>query len=117
MIDNNVSVKIVNYSIMYTMDRPLIFNEWIVVGTYTFVVLLPFFITTTPLMKSYGMLLIVSWLIAEYFYHQTFVSVWCFLSAILSGYLYLVIRVNEKTEQLQEAESKNRNRQSDSYDQ
>lgn len=116
IIGNNVSVKIVNYSIMYLMEKPLVINEWIVTGAYSLVVLLPFFITTIPLMKPYGMLLIISWLIAEYFYHQTFISVWCFLSAILSGYLYLLIRVNERIVQPQEVESNNRNQKTDSYD-
>jgi hypothetical protein len=59
---------------------------------YLAVTVVPFLIAADGRLKAYGVLIIVSFGIAELFYNVTMVSVWCLFAAVLSGGLYLVFR-------------------------
>ncbi|MEC7839085.1 MAG: DUF6629 family protein [Chlamydiota bacterium] len=97
VVGNDVNISIVNHSVQYNMTTPFPVDLWLIIGVYSAIIFLPCFITSVKLMWSYGILLMVTWSISEYFYHNTFTSVWCFFSAILSAYMYIVIKANEKS--------------------
>ena len=50
------------------------------------------FVSSHRRINLFGVVLLVSFIIAAWFYTQTFFSVWCFFSAILSGIIYLHVR-------------------------
>jgi hypothetical protein len=64
------------------------FNKYL----YLLVTSVPFLIASDRRLKLYGALGIVSFGVAELFYNVTFVSVWCFFAAVLSGGLYFIFR-------------------------
>lgn len=57
---------------------------------YLLIVSIPFLISSQRLLVFFGILAILSFIIADQFYQVTFVSVWCFFAAILSGGLFLI---------------------------
>lgn len=61
---------------------------------YLSVVALPPLLSTIKHMKIFGLLIIISCVVAEYFYTTTFTSVWCFLGSFVSAALYMISRAN-----------------------
>lgn len=61
---------------------------------YLLIVALPPFISSLRYMKVFGVLILLSCGVAEYFYVTTFTSVWCFLGSFVSAVLYLISRAN-----------------------
>jgi hypothetical protein len=59
---------------------------------YLVVIALPFSIAQSYALKIFGGLIIVSFIISQIFFQVTMVSVWCFFAALLSGFLYFVIK-------------------------
>jgi hypothetical protein len=57
---------------------------------YLLVISLPFLISSKKLLVLFGVLAIISFILADQFYQVTFVSVWCFFAAILSSGLFLI---------------------------
>ena len=43
----------------------------------------------------FGILVAIAYVIAEYFYVATFISVWCFFAAIVSLFIYKILRDNQ----------------------
>lgn len=93
--NNKISIYIVNYSIQYQLLNSFNINIWILTGLYTAIVLIPCFISSLDLMWWYGIFLVFSWLISEHFYYENFTSIWCFFSAIISTFIFLILRANE----------------------
>ena len=58
---------------------------------YMFTTILPFFILTDYFFKIFGLLLLISALISFYLWQIAFTSTWCFFSAILSGFMYILV--------------------------
>ena len=48
-----------------------------------------FFVSSKKLLQLFGLLLLVSFAVAGWFYAVTFSSTWCFFAAILSGILFI----------------------------
>jgi hypothetical protein len=61
---------------------------------YLAIVATPPFISSLRYMKVFSLLIIISAIIAEYFYNKTFTSVWCFLGSFISACLFLISRAN-----------------------
>jgi len=59
---------------------------------YLIVTSVPFIINNDIRLKLFGAVAILSFCISELFYKITFVSVWCFFAAVLSGGLYFIFR-------------------------
>ena len=59
---------------------------------YLIVIALPFSIAQSSSLRIFGALVIVSFIISQIFFQVTMVSVWCFFAAILSGFLYFVMK-------------------------
>lgn len=58
---------------------------------YGFVTIVPCFVCSHKPMRFFAMVLIISIIVADFFYHQWLISVWCFLAAILSIVVYYII--------------------------
>lgn len=65
--------------------------------TYATIILGSCFISSIRGVWAFGMLIIISFLIADYFYQETFVSVWCFLSAINSCIIFTILKQQKKS--------------------
>lgn len=61
---------------------------------YLSVIAFPPILSSLKYMKIFGLLAIISCVVAEYFYVTTFTSVWCFLGGIASAALFLIARAN-----------------------
>jgi hypothetical protein len=59
---------------------------------YLVVTSTPFIIASNKLLKLFGVIAILSFVLSELFYKVTFVSVWCFFAAVLSAGLYFIFR-------------------------
>ncbi len=59
---------------------------------YLAIISLPFAIAQHSLLKLFSGLVIISFIFSQLFFQMTFVSVWCFFAAILSGFLCLTMK-------------------------
>ena len=91
IIDLSPSIK--GYSIYYLTEAPLLKRL-----CYLAVIASPSLISSLKYMKFFGILSIISCVVAEYFYTTTFTSVWCFLGSFVSAALYLIARANVSNE-------------------
>ncbi|OGT57941.1 MAG: hypothetical protein A3F14_02240 [Gammaproteobacteria bacterium RIFCSPHIGHO2_12_FULL_43_28] len=90
------TTEIAHYSINYiTYDTNPLVSIYLFV--YACFVALPFFITSKPRIKKFGILLILALFVSLYFYLYAFTSVWCFFAALLS--LYLIDSINKLNHQ------------------
>jgi len=90
--DSALSAKIVDNSIQYgayQVNSPWFFYTMRIL--YLAAVIVPCFISTFPLMWVFGLLVGISYAIAEYFYFATFSSVWCFFAAIVSISIFFIL--------------------------
>lgn len=77
----------VDYSVQY--DTPLSLNE---LWPYMALVFIPWFISSLPKMAYVGVAFVIAALVAGYFYTESFTSVWCFFSAIVSIFLIVALK-------------------------
>lgn len=89
-LKQSVSIGIVNHSLQYLAEVP---NQ---IYIYPLIILIPCFISTLKSVKSFALLVTIGYVIAYYFYSQTFVSVWCFFSALVSLAIYQVVKEENK---------------------
>lgn len=88
-LHEDVSVRAVNHSLQYTSSFP---NQDVLSSLYALIVLIPLFISSFKNVWLFGLLIAISYALAEYFYSTTFVSVWCFFSGIVSICIYKILR-------------------------
>ncbi|WP_068470454.1 DUF6629 family protein [Candidatus Protochlamydia phocaeensis] len=88
-LHQDVSVRIVNHSLQYSGEVPS--QTYL----YPFIVLLPCFISSVRMVWLFGFFVLLGYLTADYFYTSTFVSVWCFFAALVSLFIYKVIKDNQ----------------------
>jgi len=88
-LQQEVSVKIINHSIQYFGHIP---PQTLI---YPAIVLVPCFISSLKNMWMFGVLVGAGYLVAQYFYETTFVSVWCFFAAIVSLFIYKILKDNQ----------------------
>jgi hypothetical protein len=84
----HVSVQIVHHSLQYLGDAP---SQPLL---YPFIVLLPCFLSSMKNMWVFGSLVALGYIVANYFYTMSFVSVWCFFAAIVSLVIYKIVKDN-----------------------
>lgn len=63
---------------------------------YVLAVIIPCFASSYRLMWFFGLTVASSFILAEYFYHAVFTSVWCFFTAITSATLFFVLKKNRE---------------------
>ena len=87
------SVSIVNHSINY--ETTLIYDAFIprefVQFIYTLIVILPLLFSSLKMIQIFGLMMFMSMLVASYYFNYTFISVWCYFSAVLSSYLFIML--------------------------
>ncbi len=83
------TAQIVNHSIAYN-SRSL-FPLW-TAAFYVIVTCGSAVVSSYKIINLFGIALFISFFIAGYFFYATFFSVWCFISAILSVFVYLHLR-------------------------
>lgn len=59
---------------------------------YLTIISLPFTIARSSALKLFGGLILLSFITSQLFFQVTLVSVWCFFAALLSGFLYFVMK-------------------------
>lgn len=59
---------------------------------YVLTTIVPFFVSSLPAMWLFGIALVVSYIISYIWYMYHFVSVWCFFAALLSCFMYVIIK-------------------------
>lgn len=85
-----VNARVMDHSIQYVSSIPS------QVYFYAPIVLLPCFISSYKSMWIFAVLTTVSFIAAMYIYTESFTSVWCFFSAIISICIYKVLRDNQE---------------------
>ncbi len=81
-------VNIVGGSIQYAYNG----QPW--KNYYGSIIIVSCFISSLRGLKIFGLLIGSSFLLSEYYYTKVFISVWCFFAAVISLYIYWVIRNN-----------------------
>lgn len=92
ILTNPVSSRVINESIAYT--APQHFGV-LLVGVYIFVICASCLFSSNKVINIFGVLAALSFSVTYYFYTTSFISVWCFFAAILSGIVYWYFRHNE----------------------
>lgn len=86
-----ITVEKIAYSISYDMPGPL----WMKIAgvlAYASATIGPFLISTVAPLRWFGLLLASSFILAYLAFTYAYLSVWCFLAAVLSGLVYVIVR-------------------------
>lgn len=96
LLDVNVTAMIIENHITYKFDTKSEFVKLYNVG-YFLTTVLATFISTRKKMKALGIAIFISVIISRVFYYQYFISVWCFMAAIISVFVYFIIKGMKET--------------------
>jgi hypothetical protein len=80
-----VTAQIVNHCVAYATPHPYGFG---ILAFYLVATCGSFFVSSRRILNIFGIILLISFAIAGWFYFEAFTSVWCFFAAILSGIIY-----------------------------
>jgi hypothetical protein len=91
----DLKAGIIGEHIHYKLDLP---NWMIAIGAvlYFITTVVSPFVSTAKHMKLLGVAIFTSYLVAKLFFDQYVISVWCFLAAIMSIIVYIVIKNSPK---------------------
>ena len=64
----------------------------IITLAYALATIVPFFISSHQFMKQFGLALLASYVLSYTLYTEHFVSLWCFFAALLSCFVYQIIK-------------------------
>lgn len=84
-----ISVQIINHSLQYVGYLP---KQGMI---YPLIVILPLFLSSLKYVWIYGLLIVIGFAFADYYYAATFTSVWCFFAAIVSLFVYKIVKDNQ----------------------
>jgi len=106
----NVGAEIQNLHINYfTSSIPISGTAFDIIEIfYLILVIAPYLISSDKKLKLGGLLGLTAYMVAQFFYAQVFVSVWCFFAAVISVAVYFYLRssnplVNKPEEKLKNA--------------
>ncbi len=90
MILTDVTAQIIGFHIVYTIGTP---KEMEIVTTIAYLIatLLPMFFASTKKMPIFGIIVVISYIIAFIFYRESLASVWCFFAALCSAVIYWIV--------------------------
>ncbi len=90
---SRLSTAVQGHSIAYSA-RLLLSGEAgaIARGLYLLVIVLPFLLLPSPRLRLFALALLSTGILADWYAHHAFTSVWCFLSALLSGWILWLVR-------------------------
>jgi hypothetical protein len=95
---HKVSSQILDCHILYTTESPESLSL-VTFILYLSVTVAPFFVSSKKRMSRLGIIMTLSCLAAVVFYKLYLTSVWCFFAAIMSIYIYLILRESRKDEE------------------
>lgn len=98
LINFSVYPQIEQYHIRYYKDFPKSLNN-IVLAIYLIASLTPLFVSSIWRMRYFGAFMFFSCAIAAIFYTQYLTSVWCFFAALLSGFVFWIVKGSKKEPQ------------------
>lgn len=98
-VGQDISVRVVNHSIQYIGSIP---SQALI---YPLIILLPCFLSSLKRIWMYALLVAITYAFAYSYYTTTFVSVWCFFSAVASVAIYKVIEANQVENQNNEVKT------------
>jgi hypothetical protein len=81
-----LNVHVMRHSIQYSAD----FDPWR--NIYLAVTFIPLVVSSYRNIRWLSFFVIIGFFVADYFYRETYISVWCFFSAISSLILYFIVR-------------------------
>lgn len=90
--DNSITLQVIQKSIQYTPEKPLIMPLNLFIALYGATVILPSLISSIRGFPLFGVFSFAALIISFYLYYNTFTSVWCFFSAWLSIIIAMVVR-------------------------
>jgi hypothetical protein len=91
-----VTSQILDCHILYTTESP----ESLALPTfilYLAITIAPFFVSSIKRMYLLGIIMALSCLMSAIFYKLYLTSVWCFFAAIISIFIFLILRESKKT--------------------
>lgn len=91
----DVHAEILGFHVRYYMDSPHPLALVTMTG-YLVATLVPFFLSSVKRVPVFGLIIVVSYAVAELFYREYLVSVWCFFAAVASSTLVWVLRVPQE---------------------
>jgi hypothetical protein len=96
-----VTVKLVGHSLKYKM---ILFHEDYLPllarnSLYAVLTLVPLLSASDRYIKVFGVLIVISLALTNFYYEYAFVSVWCFFAAILSIYLVVMIIIKTRVDE------------------
>jgi hypothetical protein len=94
---HKVSSEILDCHILYTTESPESLSL-VTFILYLSVTVAPFFVSSKKRLSVLGIIMTLSCLAAVVFYKLFLTSVWCFFAAIMSIYIYLILRGSKKDE-------------------
>jgi hypothetical protein len=94
---HKVSSEILDCHILYTTQSPESLSL-VTFILYLSVTVAPFFVSSKKRLSVLGIIMTLSCLAAVVFYKLFLTSVWCFFAAIMSFYIYLILRGSKKDE-------------------
>lgn len=86
---DGINAQILNQSISY--DSAHLYLPF-VLTLYVLATCISFFISSNKIINIIGVVMTISFFVAGWFFSETFVSVWCFIAAILSLLVYLYFK-------------------------
>lgn len=86
-----VQTTVINKSIHYTTGIP--YEE---IWPYLFLTLTPWFVSSLKGTKVLGIVIAISTALSSYFYYESFTSVWCFFSALISGVVIIILKLQKR---------------------
>lgn len=92
--NNSIIVEVIHKSLHYKLVDPFTINEWFLIGIYALIIGTPCFFSSTKYLIHFGVLSLFAWLVAEFYYNNNFTSVWCFFCAVVSLFMYIIVKVN-----------------------
>jgi len=94
-----VTAQISNHLILYSVDFPLPITDASLIA-YVIATLTPLFISSQNRVLLLGIVMVLAYLVAIFFFREYLISVWCFLAALLSVIIYWIVLAG-KTQQVQ----------------
>lgn len=90
-----VNGVIEDHHIFYTFGYPTQITPW-VSGVYAIATIGATMVSGVKKMRVFGLLVLLSYIVTVLFYFDFFVSVWCFFAAILSVFIFVIMRKMKK---------------------
>lgn len=87
----NVNAQIDGYHILYSMDTPG-FLAFITSIAYVFATVPALFISSAKKVYLFGMIVVMAYIVTQYFFSQYLISVWCFFAALASAVIWWIVK-------------------------